>query len=133
MLLLLAAIWLGLFFANRLVRPIGSLIDAAERVRSGDLRVRVAETGDDELANLSKAFNRMTGQLDHNRQELVEANLQIDARRQFTETVLAGVSAGVVSAILWSLSSYLSAIGCLAFAVMSVARSGNMAPTLLLI
>ncbi len=96
LLLLLAAIWLGLFFANRLVRPIGALIDAAERVRAGDLKVRVAEAGDDELANLSRAFNRMTGQLAHNQQELVEANMQIDARRKFTETVLAGVSAGVV-------------------------------------
>ena len=38
----------------------------------------------------------MTGQLAAQRQDLVEANRQLDERRRFTETVLAGVSAGVV-------------------------------------
>ncbi len=42
------------------------------------------------------AFNRMTSQLDAQRTELVEASHQIDARRRFTEAVLAGVSAGVI-------------------------------------
>jgi two-component system, NtrC family, nitrogen regulation sensor histidine kinase NtrY len=66
-------------------------------VRSGDLSVRVREaaTGD-EVAGLSRAFNRMTGQLAAQRTELMEAYSQIDERRRFTETVLAGVSAGVI-------------------------------------
>jgi two-component system, NtrC family, nitrogen regulation sensor histidine kinase NtrY len=76
---------------------VGMLISAAERVRSGDLAVRVTEaaTGD-ELAGLSRAFNRMTGQLAAQRTELMDAYSQIDERRRFTETVLAGVSAGVI-------------------------------------
>ena len=97
MLLLLAAIWVGLVFANRLIEPIGSLIAASERVRSGDLSARVAEgRADDELGTLSRAFNRMTNQIEAQRRELVEANRQLDDRRRFTETVLAGVSAGVI-------------------------------------
>ena len=58
---------------------------------------RVAEiaTGD-ELAGLSRAFNRMTGQLAAQRAELMDAYSQIDERRRFTETVLSGVSAGVI-------------------------------------
>ncbi|MFM8680629.1 MAG: ATP-binding protein [Alphaproteobacteria bacterium] len=96
-LLLLAAIWVGLVFANRLIGPIGSLIAASERVRSGDLSTRVAEgRADDELGTLSRAFNRMTNQIEAQRRELVEANRQLDDRRRFTETVLAGVSAGVI-------------------------------------
>jgi two-component system nitrogen regulation sensor histidine kinase NtrY len=96
-LLLLAAVWVGLVFANRLVRPIGALIEASERVRSGDLNARVDEQrADDELAALSRAFNRMTSQLDGQRRELVEANRQLDERRRFTEAVLGGVSAGVI-------------------------------------
>ena len=51
---------------------------------------------DDEVAGLSRAFNRMTGQLSSQRGELMEAYSQIDERRRFTETVLAGVSAGVI-------------------------------------
>ena len=97
LLVLLAAALIGLVMANQIARPIGSLINAAERVRSGDLATRVAEiaTGD-ELAGLSRAFNRMTGQLGAQRAELMDAYRQIDERRRFTETVLSGVSAGVI-------------------------------------
>lgn len=97
LLLLFAAIWLGMLFANQLARPISALINAADRVAAGDLKARVPERqADDEIGILSRAFNRMTGQLSRNRKDLLEANRQIDARRQFTETVLAGVSAGVI-------------------------------------
>ena len=51
---------------------------------------------EDEVAGLSRAFNRMTGQLGAQRAELMDAYSQIDERRRFTETVLAGVSAGVI-------------------------------------
>jgi two-component system nitrogen regulation sensor histidine kinase NtrY len=97
LLVLLAAGLIGLVMANQIARPVGMLISAAERVRSGDLQVRVEEaaTGD-ELAGLSRAFNRMTGQLAAQRSELMDAYSQIDERRRFTETVLAGVSAGVI-------------------------------------
>lgn len=96
LLLVLAAIWVGLGFAERLVRPIRSLIVAAERVRSGDLNARVeGSLSRDELGNLSRAFNRMTGQLSQQRAELIGANQELEDRRHFIETVLSGVSAGV--------------------------------------
>ncbi len=97
LLVLLAAVLIGLMIANQIARPIGGLIQAAERVRGGDLTVRVTEeTTGDELAGLSRAFNRMTGQLGAQRTELMDAYSQIDERRRFTETVLLGVSAGVI-------------------------------------
>lgn len=93
---LLAAIWLGLWASNRIVDPIGKLVDASERISAGDLSARVepGESGD-ELDMLSDAFNRMTEQLESQRTALVDANYQFDQRRQFTEAVLSGVSAGV--------------------------------------
>ena len=99
LLLLLAAVWFGMNFASRLVGPISGLISAANRVRGGDLTARVAEAaqeGDDELDMLSRAFNRMTSQLETQRGELIEVNRQLDFRRRFTEAVLSGVSAGVI-------------------------------------
>ena len=97
LLLLLAAVWVGLMFATQLSDPISSLIAATEKVRSGNLSARVPEdTPEDEVGSLSRAFNRMTSELESNRGELMEANLQLDERRRFTETVLEGVSAGVV-------------------------------------
>lgn len=97
LLLLLAAIWIGLVFARRMVTPIGSIISAAERVRAGDLTARVpVHEGFDEFDYLSKSFNRMTTQIQQQRDDLVQANRQLDDRRRFTETVLAGVSSGVI-------------------------------------
>ena len=98
LLLLLAAVWIGLMFATQLSGPISNLIQATEKVRAGNLAVRVSEddASADEIGSLSRAFNRMTSELEGSRGELVEANLQLDERRRFTETVLEGVSAGVV-------------------------------------
>ena len=96
-LILFAAIWIGLGVANRLVTPIGRLIGAAERVSEGDLAARVMlADDDDELASLGRAFNRMTSQLQSQRNELVESHRLAEQRRNFTEAVLSGVSAGVV-------------------------------------
>jgi len=100
MLLLLVAVWFGLNFAGQLVRPIGGLITAAERVRGGDLTARVSDadsgSANNELGLLSRAFNRMTSQLESQRAELIDANRLLDYRRRFTEAVLATVPAGVI-------------------------------------
>lgn len=97
LLLLLLAIWFSLLVATRLVTPIGEVVSAAERISSGDLTARVNElTDNDELGNLGRAFNRMTEQLGAQQAELLAANRQLDERRRFTETVLSGVSAGVI-------------------------------------
>ena len=97
MLFLVAAVAIGIHFATQLAVPISRLVTAAEQVRGGDLAARVPEAEkDDELASLSRAFNRMTYQIESQQRELREANRQLDERRRFTETVLTGVSAGVI-------------------------------------
>ena len=106
LLLFLTAAWVGWTLANRLASPIGKLIDAAERVRLGDLTASVEDVRDEagEVGTLIRAFNRMTAQIDNQQRGLIEANRQLDERRRFTETVLTGVSAGVIG---------LDANGCL--------------------
>ena len=97
LLLLLGAIWVGLNFANMIVLPLGSVIQAAEQVRSGNLASRVAALPpNDEISRLGHSFNSMLDEINKNREELVEANRQLDKRREFTEAVLAGVSSGVI-------------------------------------
>lgn len=94
---LLAAIWLGLWVADRLVEPIVRLVNAARAVSRGDLESKVETEGDrGDLATLGRTFNQMTSQLKSQRDELVGANEQLDQRRRFTEAVLSGVSAGVL-------------------------------------
>ncbi len=97
LLLLMAAAWTGLALATQISKPISHLIAAADRVRRGDLGVRVENTASvEELDTLGRAFNRMTSQLESQRESLIVANQQLDERRRFTETVLSGVSAGVI-------------------------------------
>ena len=96
-LVITSAIWLGLWFAERLSQPIGTLAGAAQRVGEGDLDVKVPENqSGDEVALLSSVFNRMTAQVKGQRDALVSANRESEERRNFTETVLSGVSAGVI-------------------------------------
>ncbi len=97
MLFLAAAILMGVHYAAQIADPISGLVGAADRIRAGDLSARVPEgERGDELSSLSRAFNRMTNQIQSQQRELLEANRELDERRRFTETVLTGVSAGVI-------------------------------------
>ena len=97
LILLMAAIWFGLVFAKKLVAPIERLVQASERVRSGDFSAQVQDSeGLEEFDYLARSFNRMTTQISEQRDELVTANRQLDQRRRFTETILAGVTSGII-------------------------------------
>ncbi|MGE0025303.1 MAG: ATP-binding protein [Hyphomicrobium sp.] len=94
---LLAAIWVGLWFASRFVAPIRRLIEAAQQVSRGNLAVELPERrGEGDLRRLSSTFNTMTRELKHQRDALMTANEQLTDRRRFMEAVLSGVSAGVI-------------------------------------
>lgn len=97
LILILAAVWLGLWFAERLSRPVGRLMTAAQRVGSGDLNVQVPEEeGDDEIAQLGRYFNQMTRQLKGQRETLLDNTRQIERRRRLFDSVLTSVTSGVV-------------------------------------
>ncbi len=68
---------LSYLLARRLIRPITALSEATGRVAAGEPGVTVAVDGDDELAELGQAFNRMSTDLTRAR----------DAQRQFLESV----------------------------------------------
>ncbi|MCF6344114.1 MAG: PAS domain-containing sensor histidine kinase, partial [Devosiaceae bacterium] len=95
--MLLAAVWVGIAFANRFIAPIRDLMIASDRVTHGDLEVQIAESDkQSDLNDLIQQFNLMTRQLREQRQELLLANDTNEKRRQFTEAVVEGVSAGIV-------------------------------------
>jgi two-component system nitrogen regulation sensor histidine kinase NtrY len=96
-LLILAATWAGLWFAERLSRPVGRLAGAAQRVGGGDLDVQVIEDdGDDEISMLGTYFNQMTRQLKMQRDRLLENTRQIERRQRLFDSVLTSVTSGVV-------------------------------------
>ena len=95
--IILAAVWLGLWFAERLSSPIGRLTGAAQQVGEGDLDVQVREDdGDDEIAELGRYFNQMTKQLKGQRNTLLDNTRQIERRRRLFDSVLSSVTSGVV-------------------------------------
>ncbi|MDP3908055.1 ATP-binding protein [Novosphingobium sp.] len=92
------SIWFALRFADRQVKPLYDLVDAAREVGAGNFSMRVeGRNGADEVGLLNRAFNRMTQQLERQTQALVGANQQLDERRAFIEAVLESVTAGVIS------------------------------------
>ena len=94
---ILAAMWLGLWFAEKLSRPVGRLASAVQRVAGGDLNVRVREEeGDDEIAMLGRVFNRMTRQLKTQRDTLISVNETTEQQRRLFDSVLSSVTAGVI-------------------------------------
>jgi two-component system nitrogen regulation sensor histidine kinase NtrY len=98
LLLLALAVIAAIVVADRIVRPLGTLIGATRTAADGDLSVRVTPPArDDEIAVLTRAFNRMTEQLEGQTGVLVNVNEQLEARRSFIEAVLSGVSSAVVS------------------------------------
>ena len=97
LIILTAAVWLGIMLANRIIDPLGRLVEAAEQVRDGDLSARVNVQQDwGEMSDLGSAFNRMTRQLSSQRDELIREHDISEQRRQFSEAVLSGVRAGVI-------------------------------------
>jgi two-component system nitrogen regulation sensor histidine kinase NtrY len=94
---LLAAMWIGLWFSDRLVAPIVRILDASRRVAQGDFAAKVSTIeGIGDLETLARTFNFMTDQVAQHQDELLKTNDQLDERRRFTEAMLAGVSAGVI-------------------------------------
>jgi two-component system nitrogen regulation sensor histidine kinase NtrY len=98
LLVLVGAAWVGISAARGISAPVGRLVQAADRVAGGDLNARVDTRGDpEEIAVLTRAFNRMTGDLQAQQSALREAREEAESERRFIETVLSRVSAGVVS------------------------------------
>jgi two-component system nitrogen regulation sensor histidine kinase NtrY len=94
---LLAAIWIGFWFAGRFVAPIRRIIGAARMVSTGNLNVVLPlRRGEGDLRRLSQTFNTMTAELKSQRDALISANDELLQRRLFIEAVLSGVTAGVI-------------------------------------
>ncbi|MDO5658742.1 MAG: PAS domain-containing sensor histidine kinase [Paracoccus sp. (in: a-proteobacteria)] len=97
LLLVMASMWLGLWFADRLSLPIGRLADASERVGRGELDLQIPEpdTGD-EIQTLGRSFNNMMRQLKTQRDALIDSHRASDEQRRLFDSVLSGVTAGVI-------------------------------------
>ncbi|MCI0421241.1 MAG: ATP-binding protein [Acidobacteria bacterium] len=104
MLILFAAVWIGLYLSKKIAIPIRALAEASNEVSKGNLRVQVDCSAQDELEILVNSFNRMTFQLHEGSEKLEKTNRDLQAlnqaleeRRRYTEAVLENIPTGVIS------------------------------------
>lgn len=103
-LVLFAAMWLAVFLAKLVTRPVEALGEAMQAVSRGELNYRVDVSAADELGDLVRSFNRMAAELESSRaqiesagRELADANSALEARRHYIETLVESIPTGVVS------------------------------------
>lgn len=124
LLLLFAAIWLGIILSSALIKPLNRLVSATEQITEGDFNIDVdISNKTDEISVLARAFNIMASELGSQRQKLIEAKHEVEAKHHFSETVLSGVSAGVVAL---DLEKRISAINPTAINILSLDKNINL-------
>ena len=123
LLVLLGAVWLGMGAASSIAAPVARLVQAAGRVAGGDLTARVDTASDpEEIAVLSRAFNSMTTDLQAQQGALKHASEEAEARSEFIEAVLLGVSAGVIGL---DADGRISAVNRQATTLLGLPATGN--------
>jgi len=91
------ATWFGLTLAGNITGPIQNLAEATNKITQGDLDIQIDVEADDEIGLLVKSFNKMTKDLKKSSGSLVQANIILEERRKYIETILRNVSAGIIS------------------------------------
>ena len=97
LLALLSALALAIVFSERLSAPLSILAAGTRAVAQGDFSQRHPVRSHDELGILTESFNTMTTQLDEARGELLRNQGQLEAAKAYLESILAKLSAGVLS------------------------------------
>jgi len=88
--LLLAAIWVALRVAAGITVPIQKLAEGTAAVAAGRFDYHIDEAAGDEIGVLIASFNKMTSDLKHSRERLVQ-------EVAYKETILSNIDTGVVS------------------------------------
>ncbi len=77
----LAGVLLGVagaaFLARRITRPLHRLAEGTVRVARGDFSQAIVDTSRDEVGDLARSFNEMTGQLVRARERMADANRRL--------------------------------------------------------
>ncbi|MBN1664729.1 MAG: HAMP domain-containing protein [Deltaproteobacteria bacterium] len=97
LLIIFSSIWFGVFLAKGITDPIQDLAEATRRIAAGNLDHQINVVADDEIGVLVDSFNQMTVDLKKSSENLETANVDLENRRKYMETVLRNVSAGVIS------------------------------------
>jgi len=97
LLAMLAAIYLAIYSAQRLVRPVQDLIAGTRAVGKGDFGTRLPLPSRDEMGFLVHSFNDMTKRLRRARAEATHSQQEVERERTRLAIILARLSTGVLA------------------------------------
>jgi nitrogen fixation/metabolism regulation signal transduction histidine kinase len=97
LLAMLAAIYLAIHSAQRLVRPVQDLIEGTRAVGKGDFATRLPLPSRDEMGFLVHSFNDMTKRLRRARAEATHSQQAVERERTRLAIILARLSTGVLA------------------------------------
>jgi two-component system nitrogen regulation sensor histidine kinase NtrY len=92
-----AATWIGIHLAKTITVPIEKLAQATRDVSKGNLDVHVEDPASDELGILIESFNQMIADLKGSQKSIASKTGELEARKQYIETVLNNITTGVVA------------------------------------
>lgn len=96
LLMVFASLAIALAIARRLVEPLLTLAEGTQAVAAGDYRQIPEPDLKDEVGQLSRSFNLMTEQLEEARRQVQSNRVQLERSKVYLESVLAGLSTGVI-------------------------------------
>ncbi|MDR3762910.1 MAG: ATP-binding protein [Acidobacteriota bacterium] len=97
LLVLFGTMWSALALSKLVTRPVAALAEATQAISEGRLDYRVEVNAADELGELVASFNGMAAELESNRRELQQANVDLAERSLQIETLLESIPSGVLS------------------------------------
>ena len=105
LLVVFCAVWFGFQLAKSITIPIMEFAKGTRRIADGDLEYQISDVeADDEIGTLIKSFNSMTQQLAAGQKQIAlsgemlkKQNAELEKSRQYIETVVRNISAGVIS------------------------------------
>ncbi|MGY6277754.1 ATP-binding protein [Methylomonas sp. MgM2] len=94
---LLAAIWVAFISIRNIVAPVKELVKGTQAVADGDYKQELPVMNQDDLGFLVESFNLMTKRIAQSQAETRAAGLEVENQRAYLETILANLTAGVIS------------------------------------
>jgi nitrogen fixation/metabolism regulation signal transduction histidine kinase len=94
---LLAAIWVAFISIRNIIAPVKELVKGTQAVASGQYDQQLPVIAQDDLGFLVESFNEMTLRIARARDETRRAGVEVENQRAYLETILANLTAGVIS------------------------------------
>jgi nitrogen fixation/metabolism regulation signal transduction histidine kinase len=94
---LLAAIWVAFISIRYIIAPVKELVKGTQAVALGNYDQQLPVIAQDDLGFLVESFNEMTHRIARARDETRIASVEVENQRAYLETILANLTAGVIS------------------------------------